>query len=219
MQIRTRAKMCGTTRLEDALAAVQYGVDALGFILYSKSPRYISPEDAGVICEQLPPFVDKVGVVVNESIDTVVRMVNVAGFSYLQLHGDEPFNYCRELKNAIPHLKLIKAFRVGANTQKDEFTPYEKYVDGFLLDTYVKGDRGGTGQVFDWFLIAGLNLNRPLILAGGLTPENIIDAISAVRPYGVDINSGVEVRPGEKNHTRLKKTMERIFSLCVASAE
>ncbi len=212
MQIRTRAKMCGTTRLEDALAAVQYGVDALGFILYSKSPRYISPEDAGVICGQLPPFVDKVGVVVNESIDTAVRMVNVAGFSYLQLHGNEPFLYCRELKKALPHLKLIKAFRVGTNTQKDEFTPYEGYVDGFLLDTYVKTDRGGTGQVFDWSLVAGLNLNRPLILAGGLTPENIIDAISTVRPYGVDINSGVEVRPGEKNHTALKETLERILS-------
>lgn len=212
MQIRTRVKMCGTTRLEDALAAVKYGVDALGFILYPKSLRYVSPEDVGVISQQLPPFIDRVGVVVNESIETAVQVVNIAGFSYLQLHGNESRQYCRELKGALPHLKLIKAFRVGEQTQKEEFIPFEEYVDGFLLDTYVKGDRGGTGQIFDWSIIGGLNLNRPFILAGGLMSENVIRAISTVRPYGVDINSGVEVRPGEKNHARLKEMMERIKS-------
>ena len=212
MQIRTRIKMCGTTRLEDALAAVRYGVDALGFILYPKSLRYVSPEDAGAIGQQLPPFIDRVGVVVNESIETAVRVVNVAGFSYLQLHGSESCHYCRELKNALPHLKLIKAFRVGEQTQAEEFIPFEEYADGFLLDTYVKGDRGGTGQIFDWSIIGGFNLNRPFILAGGLTPENVIRAISTAQPYGVDINSGVEVRPGEKNHARLKEMVERVKS-------
>jgi len=212
MQIRTRVKMCGTTRLEDALAAVRYGVDALGFILYPKSLRYVPPEDAAAIGQQLPPFIDRVGVVVNESIETAVRVVNVAGFSYLQLHGSESCHYCRELKQALPHLKLIKAFRVGEQTQTEEFIPFEEYADGFLLDTYVKGDRGGTGQIFDWSIIGRLNLNRPFILAGGLTPENVIRAISTVQPYGVDINSGVEVRPGEKNHARLKEMVERVKS-------
>lgn len=212
MQIRTRVKMCGTTRLEDGLAAVGCGVDALGFILFPGSLRYISPEDAAVICGQLPPFVDRIGVLVNETIDTALRFVEIAGFSYLQLHGSESETYCVELKNALPHLKIIKAVRVGENTQKDEFKPYEECVDGFLLDTYVKGDKGGTGQVFDWSIITGLNLNRPLILAGGLTPENIIEAIETTHPYGVDINSGVEIRPGVKNHTRLKEMMIQIMS-------
>ena len=212
MQIRTRVKMCGTTRLEDALAAVLYGVDALGFILYPKSPRYITPEDVAVICRQLPPFVDRVGVLVNESIESAVRCVDVAGFSYLQLHGSESSHYCRELKNELPHLKIIKAFRVGEETQKEEFESYEGYVDGFLLDTYAKGDKGGTGKIFDWSLIADFKLNRPLILAGGLTSENIIRAVSNVEPYGVDINSGVEIRPGEKDHARLKEVMEQIIS-------
>ena len=212
MQIRTRVKMCGTTRLEDALAAVLYGVDALGFILYPKSPRYITAEDTAVICRQLPPFVDRVGVLVNESIESAVRCVDVAGFSYLQLHGSESSHYCRELKNELPHLKIIKAFRVGEETQKEEFESYEECVDGFLLDTYAKGDKGGTGKIFDWSLIAGFKLNRPLILAGGLTSENIIRAVSNVEPYGVDINSGVEIRPGEKDHARLKEVMEQIIS-------
>jgi len=211
MQLRTRVKMCGTTCLEDALAAVRCGVDALGFILYPKSPRYITLEDAAVICGHLPPFIDRVGVLVDEDMETAIRFVKAAGFSYLQLHGTESGHYCRELKHFLPHLRLFKAFRVGEQTKKEEFIPYERYVDGFLLDTYVKGDKGGTGQVFNWSLVAGLNLNRPLILAGGLTPENIISAISTLHPYGVDINSGVEIRPGEKNHARLQEVMERII--------
>jgi len=204
--------MCGTTRLEDGLAAVRCGVDALGFILYPRSLRYISPDDATVICAQLPPFVDRIGVLVNETIDRAVRFVEMAGFSYLQLHGNESASYCAELKNALPHLKIIKAFRVGENTQKAEFRPYEECVDGFLLDTYVKGDKGGTGQVFDWSIIAGLQLNNPFILAGGLTPENIIQAIETIHPYGVDINSGVEIRPGEKDHVRLEEMMRQIMN-------
>ena len=219
MQIRTRAKMCGTTRLEDALAAARYGVDALGFILYAKSPRYVPPEKVAAICGQLPPFVDRIGVIVNESIETAIRLVDIAGLSYLQLHGSESSRYCRELKNALPHLKLIKAFRVGEQTSRDEFTPYEGLVDSFLLDTYMKGNQGGTGRVFDWSLIAGLNLNNSIILAGGLTPENILDAISTVLPYGVDINSGVELQPGKKNHARLKEMIERIMSWREGSSE
>ena len=179
-QTRTRVKMCGTTLLEDGLAAVRYGVDALGFIIYPGSPRYISPEGVRLICDQLPPFVDRVGVLVDESIETAVQIANVAGFSYLQLHGSESDDYCRELGNQLPHLKLIKAFRVGGQTRPEEFTPYENCVDGFLLDTYIKGEKGGTGEVFNWSVVDGLDLNRPVILAGGLTPDNITRAILKV---------------------------------------
>lgn len=217
--MRTRVKMCGTTRLSDGLAAVQYGVDALGFILYPRSPRYISPEDAGVISGQLPPFVDRVGVLVDEKIDVAVAVVKRAGLSCLQLHGSESSDYCRELRSQLTHIKLIKAFRVGEKTEQDEFTPYAEHADAFLLDTYVKGGRGGTGQVFDWSVVADMKLNRPVILAGGLKPENITSAISVLRPYGVDINSGVEDGPGKKNHARLKQMMEQIASCHENSAE
>jgi len=210
VQIRTRVKMCGTTLLEDGLAAVRYGVDALGFIIYPRSPRHIPPEGVCLICQQLPPFVDRVGVLVNESVETAVRLVDVAGFSYLQLHGSESVEYCRELKKRLPYLKIIKAFRVGNHTSPEEFAPYENSVDGFLLDTYVKGEKGGTGEVFNWSVIAGLNLKRHIILAGGLTAENIVEAISTVEPYAVDINSGVEIKPGKKDHARLKDVMIQI---------
>ena len=210
VQIRTRVKMCGTTLLEDGLAAVRYGVDALGFIIYPRSPRHIPPEGVRLICQQLPPFVDRVGVLVNESVETAVRLVDVAGFSYLQLHGSESVEYCRELKKRLPYLKIIKAFRVGDQTSPEEFEPYENSVDGFLLDTYVKGEKGGTGEAFNWSIIAGLNLKRHIILAGGLTAENIVEAISTVEPYAVDINSGVEIKPGKKDHARLKDVMIQI---------
>jgi len=207
---RTRIKVCGITLAEDGLAAVACGADALGFILYARSPRYISAEHASIICRQLPPFVDRVGVLVNEDIETAVESVNIAGFSYLQLHGSESAGYCRELKKRLPHLKIIKAFRVGEESRPEEFTPYEQCADGFLLDTYVKGAKGGTGEQFDWSIPASLNLSRPVILAGGLKSENIIRAISAVHPYAVDINSGVEIEPGKKDHGMLRRIMLQI---------
>jgi len=210
MQLRTRVKMCGTTRLDDGLAAVRFGVDALGFIMYPKSPRYINPESVCKISDQLPPFLDRVGVLVNESIETAVHLVDVAGFSYLQLHGSESVHYCRELKQALPYLKIIKAFRVGQQSRQGEFEPYEKCVDGFLLDTYIKGEKGGTGEMFDWSLVAKLNLKCPVILAGGLSPENIVSAIQTVHPYCVDINSGIETDPGKKDHNRLQRIMSLI---------
>lgn len=209
-QVRTRVKMCGTTRLEDALAAVRYGVDALGFIMYPQSPRYITPGNVRLIADQLPPFLDRVGVLVNERIETAVQLVDAGGFSYLQLHGSESAHYCREMKQALPHLKIIKAFRVGNQSRQEEFEPYEECVDGFLLDTYVKGEKGGTGEMFDWSLVAKLNLKCHVILAGGLSPENIVSAIQTVRPYCVDVNSGVETEPGKKNHGRLRQIMALI---------
>ena len=205
--------MCGTTRLEDAVAAVNYGVDALGFILYGPSPRYISVEKAKGICDTLPPFVDRVGVVVNEELDRLVSLAETVGFSYLQLHGDESVYYCEQLRKNLPHVKLLKAFRVGELSTTENFTPYEDCVDGFLLDTWVKGDkRGGTGESFDWSILGRLVLRLPVVLAGGLNEENIGAAIASVNPYAVDINSGVESAPGIKDHRLLQRVMGRIVS-------
>ena len=203
---RVRVKMCGTTRLEDAVAAIRYGVDALGFIFYPKSPRFIVPENANTIVKNLPPFVDRVGVFVNASHQEVIRAAG-CGLSYLQLHGDESADYCRALRGMLPACGIIKAFRVSEASRPEDFSPYNDCVDAFLLDTYAKGIPGGTGMSFDWSVIETLALQRPIILAGGLTPENVASAIAAVRPYAVDINSGVELRPGIKDHDRLASLM------------
>ena len=203
---RVRVKMCGTTRLEDALAAVRCGVDALGFIFYPKSPRFILPENAKPVIETLPPFVDRVGVFVNATHQEAILAAG-CGLSYLQLHGDESADYCRALGEMLPACGIIKAFRVGGASKPEDFAPYNDCVDAFLLDTYTRGTPGGTGMIFDWSVIDSLALQRPIILAGGLTPENVASAIAAVRPYAVDINSGVELQPGIKDHDRLASLM------------
>lgn len=204
---RVRVKMCGTKRLEDALTAVRCGVDALGFIFYPKSPRYIAAENVASIVKKLPPFVDRVGVFVNSPHPEVIRMAG-CGLSYLQLHGDEPADYCRTLREMLPSIGIIKAFRISETSRPEDFLPYNDCVDAFLLDTYAKGFPGGTGQNFDWSIVASLTLHRPVILAGGLTPENVASAIAAVRPYAVDINSGIEVQPGVKDHDRLQQLLQ-----------
>ena len=206
---RVRVKMCGTTRPEDARAAVCCGVDALGFIFYPKSPRYIVPENAAPIIKGLPPFVDRVGVFVDATQEEVVRLAG-CGLSWLQLHGGETPDYCRKLRGKLPACGIIKAFRVGEASRAEDFSPYDDCADAFLLDTYAKGLPGGTGLVFDWSLIEALQLKRPVILAGGLTPDNVAGAIAAVRPYAVDINSGVELGPGVKDHDRLARLMRII---------
>jgi phosphoribosylanthranilate isomerase len=206
--------MCGTTRLEDALAAVSYGVDALGFIFYAKSPRYIPLEQAAEIIKELPPLVNRVGVFVNASIEEVTVAAGV-GLSYLQLHGNESPEYCRDIRKQLPFHGIIKAFRVGEESRPEDFTPYNECVDAFLLDTYVQGASGGTGKVFDWSIIESLKLQRPLFLAGGLSSENVVSAISKVRPFAVDINSGVESYPGIKDHVRLVNLLQLVYQTSV----
>lgn len=204
--------MCGTTRLEDALAAARLGVDALGFIFSPKSPRYINQACAQTIIAQLPPLVDRVGVFVDASLEEIVACA-ACGLSLVQLHGKEGPEFCREAKKALPCCGIIKAFRVGGESVAADFAPYDDCVEAFLLDTYVKGAAGGTGQTFDWSLIARLQLTRPLFLAGGLAPENVGKAIKEVQPYAVDINSGIETYPGVKDHRRLEALMEVVAEL------
>jgi len=206
--------MCGTTRLEDALAAADYGVDALGFIFYAKSPRYISVENAARIIEKLPPLVDRVGVFVNAPVREVIDAAS-AGLSYLQLHGKESVEYCRKIRRELPFCKIIKAFRVGDESCAEDFFPYSSCVDAFLLDTYVQGASGGTGKVFDWSIIRRLELELPILLAGGLSPENVVSAIAEVQPFAVDINSGVESQPGVKDHALLQELLHLVYQTAV----
>jgi phosphoribosylanthranilate isomerase len=207
---RTRVKMCGITNRYDAEVGVQAGVDALGFIFVEESPRHISPEDAREIIAELPPFVDCVGVFVDRDAQEVEEIIAYCGLSYAQLHGSEEPKYCERLARATAPCKVIKAFRVSGETPADLLSPYNEVAQGFLLDTYSKGISGGTGMVFDWRIIEGLRLKSPLILAGGLDPENVREAIKLVCPFGVDVNSGVERAPGMKDAEKLHAFMTQV---------
>ncbi len=207
---RVRIKLCGITRLEDAQVAVDAGVDALGFIFYKKSPRNINPDAARLIIEQLPPFVDVVGVFVGKKREELEEIVQYCQLGYAQLHGDESPKYCERLTRFTAPCQVLKALRVGGELKKKMVTPYNESVRGFLLDTFEKDKAGGTGKVFDWALVNKLELQKPFILAGGLNSDNIVQAIEAVRPYGVDINSGVEKKPGIKDHKKIHEIIRLV---------
>lgn len=210
MENRIRIKMCGTTRSEDARAAVACGVDALGFIFVAESPRFIEPLQAAQIIAGLPPFVSRVGVFVDEDVEQLKSTADKAGLTAVQLHGQETADYCLELKKSNRSLGIIKTFRVGQGSGPCDFTVYRECVDAFLLDTYVKGVAGGTGTVFDWTSVRQLSIPKPLILAGGLNKENVSEAIRVAKPYAVDINSGVEDRPGVKDHQLLEQLIDTV---------
>ena len=193
--------MCGVTRLADALVAVEAGVDALGFIFHDGSPRNIAPEEAKLIIEALPPFIDTVGVFVDKKRREVEEIIQYCCLNYAQLHGEESPKYCERLVRFAAPCQVLKAFRVNGELAAGDIEPYNPHVKGYLLDTFHKQMHGGTGETFDWGLVEKLRLQRPLLLAGGLDPENVINALSSVQPYGVDVNSGLERRPGVKDHS------------------
>jgi phosphoribosylanthranilate isomerase len=200
-----RVKVCGITTLEDALSAAGEGVDALGFNFYPESPRYLEPATARRIISRLPPFVTAVGLFVNiPEPGEVARLAGEAGVHTLQLHGEESPEYCRRLEG----WPLIKALRVSSRPNIEELERYP--VSAILLDAYGEGPRGGTGRTFDWNLAMGILGSRPIILAGGLKPENVAQAIHIVRPYAVDVCSGVEAGPGRKDAARLRAFMSEV---------
>lgn len=191
-----KVKICGITNLEDAMQAVDAGADALGFVFHKKSPRFVDPEIAGDIIKRLPPFVTTVGVFVNDGADVVNSVVERAGLNAAQLHGDEPPEYCSKIT-----AKVIKAFRV--RDEKDIYGIKAYNASAFLLDAYVEGAHGGTGKMFNWSLAAEAKKHGRIILSGGLTPDNVKDAVNQVRPYAVDVSSGVEKCHGKKDHDKV----------------
>jgi phosphoribosylanthranilate isomerase len=204
----TRVKVCGITNLEDALAALAAGADLLGFNFYARSPRYVSPVEARNIIERLPDSVSCVGVFVNESTPAEVeRIAREAGLGAVQLHGDETAEFCQGLRG----LTTIKALRVGADFNVESAAAYD--TDAVLLDAYVAGARGGTGHTFDW-THASLTRERvpKLFLAGGLNPDNVAAAVAAVRPYAVDVCSGVETAPGRKSPELMRRFVKAVDS-------
>ncbi len=201
--MKVRVKICGITTIEDAEAAVRFGADAIGFIFYDKSPRSVSPEKAGEIIGHLPPFVTRVGVFVNPTEDFVRETIDSIGLDRVQLHGDESPAFCQAFGD-----RVIKAIRVKDADTLKVLSTYR--VKTFLLDTYAPDSYGGTGQSFDWGWAVKAKEYGRIILSGGLTPENITEAIRSVNPYGVDISSGVEESPGKKDHLKIKQLMETI---------
>ncbi len=197
-----RVKICGITRAEDALAAVRLGADAVGFNFWPGSRRYLTPAAARAIASRLPPFVTTVGVFVNQPEAEVLGIAEEAGLQVLQLHGDEPPDLCARLP-----LPVVKAIHVDAVKTLSKLLSYE--VSAFLLDTPSRG-HGGTGQPFDWSLAEGVSEVAPVILAGGLDPENVAEAIRTVRPYAVDVASGVESSPGVKDVAKMARFIARV---------
>lgn len=198
-----RIKICGITNLEDALTAIRFGADALGFVFYPRSPRVVTPEMAKEIIAQLPPFVSIVGVFVDEDRDRLIQIAYETGLDIIQLHGSEPPEYCEGLNK-----KVIKAIRVKELMDLEPLRHYN--VSAFLLDTYSPEAIGGTGRIFNWEIAIEAKRFGNIILSGGLNPENIEDAIKMVQPYGVDVASGVEGGvKGRKDHTRLRQFIER----------
>ena len=190
--------MCGMTREEDIHLAASLGVDAVGVILYPGSRRYVHPEQAQTLLKNVPPFVDVVAVLVNPHADEVQAALQNLPIQYLQFHGEETAEFCRQF--ARPYIKSI-----AATSRQAIEAAMTRYPDAsaFLLDTPCGDERGGSGRVFDWQHIP--QTDRPLILAGGLTPDNVKQAVSAVRPYALDLCSGIEQSPGIKDHEKMTR--------------
>ena len=196
-----RVKICGLTNLADALAAVAAGADALGFVFVPGTPRFVRPEQAAALIRELPPLVAKVGLFVNADIHTVATLIAQSGVDTIQLHGEEPPAFARQFRGAV---KVLKAFRIRGAESLAELPAYADAADAFLLDAFVPGVPGGTGARFDWtHAVAAGAAGRPVILAGGLTPANVAEAVRTVRPFAVDVSSGVESAPGRKDHAKL----------------
>jgi phosphoribosylanthranilate isomerase len=197
-----KVKICGITNIEDARLAVALGADMLGFNFYEQSPRYISPQEARRVIGDLPKETENVGVFVNMEESRVVEFVDLLGLHAVQLHGDENNDFVSHLRTETD-AKVIKAIRVGPGFQARSIANYE--TDSILLDAYTKGQYGGTGERFEWSIAAdAVGFVPELILAGGLTPDNVAEAVRSVRPYAVDVASGVESAPGKKDPAKLE---------------
>jgi phosphoribosylanthranilate isomerase len=196
--MQVKVKICGITNISDAIAAVDFGADALGFVFFEESPRYILPEAAAAIINQLPPFTTTIGVFVDEKPEQVEKIIALTRIDIVQFHGNEPPGMCDVSRHS------IKAIRVKSLESLEPLNNYKDRVSAFLLDTFTPNVLGGTGQIFNWDVAVYAKQFGRIILAGGLTPDNVAEAVKRVRPYGVDVSSGVESKKGEKDHKKMK---------------
>ena len=199
-----RVKICGITSVTDALNAANAGADALGFVFYAKSPRYVTPEQAAEICRALPPFVTSVGLFMNADAEQVRTTLDIVSLDLLQFHGSETPEFCRRFGR--PYIKAL-----GIKGLVDFAEQADLYPDalGILVDSHALGKAGGTGQTFDWKLLPK-NYSKPIILAGGLNPENIAEAVRETSVYALDLSSGVESSPGIKSKAKIDALMREV---------
>ncbi|MGA2869640.1 MAG: phosphoribosylanthranilate isomerase [Verrucomicrobiota bacterium] len=196
--MKTRVKICGITNVADGLAAAEAGADMIGLMFYESSPRHITLARAAEISRALPPFLMRVGVFVNAPADFVLRAISECNLTMLQFHGDETSDFCTQF--GLMNMKAIRVRDAGSLIQLENYQ-----TDAFLLDAHSKNGLGGTGKKFNWELaVEAQKFGKPIFLAGGLTPENVADAVRMVHPFGVDVSSGVESAPGIKDHAKVK---------------
>lgn len=193
-----RVKICGITNIDDAMKAAYAGADALGFIFYKQSPRFVSPSKVKRIVEALPPFVTPVGVFVDAKEGAVKEICNFTGIRTLQLHGIEEPSYCRRLKQ----FRIIKAFRISSGFNFEVLKAFN--VQAYLFDTFDENVQGGTGKVFNWKLLEPQKFSKPFILSGGLNAQNVIEALQMLKPYAVDVSSSVEKSAGLKDSSLIR---------------
>jgi phosphoribosylanthranilate isomerase len=194
-----RIKICGITMAEQGREIARMGATDLGFICVQASPRYITPDRLREIVRHLPVGTNTVGVFANESIESIVATVQQAGLDTVQLHGNESVGFCQQLRQALPQQEIIKAWRIRNLEDLDSIVSYTQIVDALLLDAYHPKMLGGTGHTLDWEKLASFHPEIPWLLAGGLTPANISTALSQLHPDGIDLSSGVEISPGNKD--------------------
>jgi phosphoribosylanthranilate isomerase len=203
-----RVKICGLTQRDEALGVVAAGADAVGVVFVPGTPRAVTPEQAAAILRELPPLVARVGLFVDATVEHIRTTVQQVGLDTVQLHGEETPEVCREVRR---FARVLKAFRVRGPETVARLSAYGDEVDAFLLDAYVPGVAGGTGATFDWTqAVAAQQFGRPIILAGGLTPATVAEAVRQVRPYAVDVSSGVERATGRKDLTKVRELVAAV---------
>ncbi len=208
-----RVKICGITKVEQGIAIAGLGAQALGFICVRASPRYVSPETIRLIVEPLPVNVDRIGVFANTTIENICQVVAASNLSGVQLHGDETAEYCDRLREFLPKIEIIKALRIKTPETLEIANIYAVHVDTLLLDAYHPEQLGGTGKTLDWQILVEFRPKCPWLLAGGLRPDNVLNAIGSFADNnfsGIDLSSGVEISPGDKDLTKVADLFDRL---------
>ncbi|MDY6902422.1 MAG: phosphoribosylanthranilate isomerase [Cyanobacteriota bacterium] len=205
-----RVKICGITKPQQGKTIASLGATALGFICVRASPRYVTPEQIKAVIDQLPEQIDKIGVFANSSKEEIAQTVAESGLTGVQLHGDESIEFCQQLRESLPKVEIIKALRIKNADDFDKAKTYTKYVDTLLLDAYHPQQLGGTGKTLNWDTLQQFNPDSPWFLAGGLTPQNVSEALNKVKPGGIDLSSGVETAPGDKDLDKVRDLFEQL---------
>ncbi len=208
-----RIKICGITQPDQGQAIAALGVNALGFICVPQSPRYVSPAQVHQICHRLPQAVSRIGVFMDADVETMVQTATIGQLTSIQLHGIEAEDICTALRDRLPAIELIKAFRVRSGWELEMAAAYAPAVDWLLLDAYHPDMGGGTGKTIDWPTLAAFKPDKPWFLAGGLNPANINQALSLTQPNGIDLSSGVEHAPGNKNINAVEALLTQLNRL------